>query len=772
MLLAVACAPEPAPEPIVVDPSAPFAEIRSCPAGDRDWVRARSTARREQRIEQLLALAIELGATCEGAWQPYWLQARLQLDLKQRESAREAALTAFRRADAAQDDTGRAWSGSRLAYLDLTDGQLESARDFAERAVAAAAAADRGDLVGQAANALGTIRTAQGDLPGAREAYRRAGAGLRATGNERQARRVEQNLAILTLRLGDAFGAERVFVELHAEALADGDGYLPPRIAIELGHLYRRLRRYDDAESWYRRVGEEGGELAALAALGLGLVALERDEHDRALERFRDAEAQSPKRFDQLLARIYAAEVELRAGRADEALRRIEPSIAEAEELGVLDPSWIARWIEGLAHAALGDAQAARASLERAVATLEEQRASVRASGGGLRYLRGRSDPYVDLARVNAADPAAAFDVVARTHARALDEHGALPTLAEVEATLDADEALLDFAVGERGGLLLVVRPDGTTAIEIPGWRTLREPLAGYRNALRRPLLSAEARLDPMADLARSAAAGERLSEALLAGALPALDGVRRLYVIPDGELALLPFAALPLAKGWLADRFEVATLPLAGRLPDRRGRRAPALLLGEPLADAGGQWPALARSGAELDAIAAIYGERNVTSLRGDALTAASVMAARHERFATVHFATHAEASSVDPRRCAVRLSHGEPLGIDAIASIDWSGDLVVLSACQSGEGEVVPGEGVVGLTWAFLHSGAGAVVASLWRVDDAAAGELMVAFHDELEGSVDPATALSRAQRSVRQRRPHPAYWAPFVLTLRPVR
>lgn len=133
------------------------------------------------------------------------------------------------------------------------------------------------------------------------------------------------------------------------------------------------------------------------------------------------------------------------------------------------------------------------------------------------------------------------------------------------------------------------------------------------------------------------------------------------------------------------------------------------------------------------------------------------------------MHFATHAEASSVDPGRCAVRLSRGEPLGIDAIARLDWQGDLVVLSACQSGEGEVVPGEGVVGLTWAFLRAGASEVVASLWRVDDVAASELMVAFHRELDGETDAATALARAQREVRARRGHPAYWAPFVLTLR---
>ena len=94
----------------------------------------------------------------------------------------------------------------------------------------------------------------------------------------------------------------------------------------------------------------------------------------------------------------------------------------------------------------------------------------------------------------------------------------------------------------------------------------------------------------------------------------------------------------------------------------------------------------------------------------------------------------------------------------------------LVILSACRTGEGELIPGEGVVGLTWAFLRAGAQGVVASLWSVEDTATTERMVAFHRHMRDGKDPIAALAAAQREIAEQYFHPAYWAPFVLVVRP--
>ncbi|MCT7351087.1 CHAT domain-containing protein [Streptomyces sp. 15-116A] len=130
---------------------------------------------------------------------------------------------------------------------------------------------------------------------------------------------------------------------------------------------------------------------------------------------------------------------------------------------------------------------------------------------------------------------------------------------------------------------------------------------------------------------------------------------------------------------------------------------------------------------------------------------------------------------------RCGLALSGanrrpvGESGGLEAgvvtaedVVHMDLEGtQLVVLSACDTGLGTLRPGEGVLGLTRAFLVAGAEAVVTSLWKVHDGITVGFMKAFYDELTRS-DPATALRHAQRTVRTSFPDPACWAGFVLFL----
>jgi CHAT domain-containing protein len=93
----------------------------------------------------------------------------------------------------------------------------------------------------------------------------------------------------------------------------------------------------------------------------------------------------------------------------------------------------------------------------------------------------------------------------------------------------------------------------------------------------------------------------------------------------------------------------------------------------------------------------------------------------------------------------------------------------LVVLSACRTGLGEDVRGEGLIGLTRGFMHAGASSVVASLWKVDDEATAELMKYFYTNmLKKRMRPAAALREAQNTLRQdpQWSSPHYWAGFTL------
>ena len=94
---------------------------------------------------------------------------------------------------------------------------------------------------------------------------------------------------------------------------------------------------------------------------------------------------------------------------------------------------------------------------------------------------------------------------------------------------------------------------------------------------------------------------------------------------------------------------------------------------------------------------------------------------------------------------------------------------ELVVLSACRTGLGKEVRGEGLIGLTRGFMYAGASSVVASLWKVDDEATAELMKRFYaNMLQHAMTPATALRAAQNSIRQEPQwrSPYYWAAFTL------
>jgi CHAT domain-containing protein/uncharacterized protein HemY len=145
--------------------------------------------------------------------------------------------------------------------------------------------------------------------------------------------------------------------------------------------------------------------------------------------------------------------------------------------------------------------------------------------------------------------------------------------------------------------------------------------------------------------------------------------------------------------------------------------------------------------------------------------------------RYRIVHFATHGLLNSQHPELSGLALSlvdeRGRPqdgfLRLHEIFNLRLPAELVVLSACQTGLGKDVKGEGLVGLTRGFMYAGAARVVASLWRVDDTATAELMKLFyHRMLRDGMRPAAALREAQVGMWKRAPGrlPYYWAGFVL------
>jgi CHAT domain-containing protein len=145
--------------------------------------------------------------------------------------------------------------------------------------------------------------------------------------------------------------------------------------------------------------------------------------------------------------------------------------------------------------------------------------------------------------------------------------------------------------------------------------------------------------------------------------------------------------------------------------------------------------------------------------------------------QYRIVHFATHGLVNNTHPELSGLVLSmvdeNGKQrngfLGLQEIYNLNLPADLVVLSACETGLGREIQGEGLVGLVRAFMYAGAPRVVASLWKVPDRATAELMKRFYKGmLTDRMRPAEALRQAQWSLskEKRWSAPYYWAGFTL------
>ena len=129
------------------------------------------------------------------------------------------------------------------------------------------------------------------------------------------------------------------------------------------------------------------------------------------------------------------------------------------------------------------------------------------------------------------------------------------------------------------------------------------------------------------------------------------------------------------------------------------------------------------------------------------------------------VHIATHGLFRRDNPMFSSIRLGSG-PLSVIDLYQLRLSAELVTLSGCGTGLNAIVGGDELVGLARGLLYAGARAVLLTLWDAYDTSTADFMGAFYRHLQSSSNKAQALQLAMREVRDRYPHPFYWAPFIL------
>jgi CHAT domain-containing protein len=376
----------------------------------------------------------------------------------------------------------------------------------------------------------------------------------------------------------------------------------------------------------------------------------------------------------------------------------------------------------------------------------------------------------------------------------ALDPDRLVLDVEDVQSGLDRSEAVLQYFVGEERSHAWLVTGDGLATAALPGKEDLRELVAFHVDVLSSPDLSEEHQR-----------ASARLHRVLLGPLSTRLARVRQLVIVPDGCLHLVPFETLTPENGLpVLARRSVRYVPslalLSERTEDRRAARTrPALLVADPASRPGSvrasagaasvrgdtlEATAYERGGfalgpleharSEVQRIAQLFEQRTV--LTGRHATEDALKALRLSRFGVLHFATHGLSDDRVPMRSALVLGREAEGGEDGflqvreILELPLDADLVVLSGCRTGRGRIVDGEGVLGLSRAFLVAGARSLVVSLWNVDDRSTALLMEAFHGRLRRGDAPAEALRLAKLTLRRREggryAAPYYWAPFVL------
>lgn len=572
-------------------------------------------------------------------------------------------------------------------------------------------------------------------------------------------------LAAQVARLeGDASGAARELARARLAATAAGDSALVRDVCVLAGQTAQAAGRMSEAEAWYRRAERisvsAGGAAHTLDLLNLGQVLSAGGHTDDAWPLLERARTGARTAGDPDLAWM----IELAFGDAAERSGRAEQALAHyVQAAGLADTVRARQGGESSVQVFAG-----RTLAHQAVVHLLA-RAEQRAPGQG-----SASEAF------HWAERAKARSLLDQLAAGGHAERALKPaTLAEAQAALpDANTALLAYSVGDSGSALWVVRRDRWQWFALPPRAALRARVETLRRAWSTPGAAAASE--------RVQRAARELASDLWAPALPALAGVQRLVIAPDGPLWLLPFEALPARPDEtkpgvpLGERYATSYVPSAALLGwhaathDARVVAVGDNTYGELPGESRDSLAALPHTQREVDVLRALSEPARFTALTGRAASARDVSEALASRVRVLHLATHGDPREAEPGHSGVWLSADSSgvttrLEADDVVARGIAADLVTLSACGSGLGRVAQGEGVLGLTRAFLAAGSGSVLVSLWPVADGSTAQLMQEFYSGLLQRGWPRDrALAQAKRRLRAQAATaaPFHWAPFVL------
>ena len=511
----------------------------------------------------------------------------------------------------------------------------------------------------------------------------------------------------------------------------------------------------------------------AEAGLRMAQVDSELGHHDAAVVALRTAEPDPNPDNDWGGER---ARQEYLDGRVDVELQR-DPSAAvrdASEALAFFQsrsyPSRVAalRLKRGRAFKALGDSDHAAIDFQAGIDTYESYRSELPTDAQRALSQDVWFDLYEEQVRLALGSPEMALEAAERSRARGLLELRRTPARKilnpmEMAGLLAPDDRLLYYTLLPEEVVGWVLSPST--------FRMVRHRIA--RTDLERTAYAFVRALERGDSDDSINAQAERFFTLLVGPFAGDLPGHGRLFVVPDGALHRVPFAALrnPASGRRLMADYTLVMSPSASLIFDAVARPAATkppdalLSIGDPALDDHGL-PSLTGAASEARAIASLY--RRPRLLEGadatkDAVTSLAAAAQ------VIHFGGHALATPGTPLLGYLRLAGAGPdasLDAEEIAELRLDGtEVVVLAACQTAAGAIRRGEGVMSLARPFLLAGAGAVIATLWDIDDALAESFVTALHRRISAGIDAADALAQTQREVAGKLPA-KIWTAFTL------
>jgi CHAT domain-containing protein/Tfp pilus assembly protein PilF len=609
------------------------------------------------------------------------------------------------------------------------------------------------------------------------------------------------------------------------------DGYVAGQTFVHLGDVYRKKGDFKRATNRYlqaltRLQGSHPRE-EAIALNNLALTYLEVGLYPQALSALQhclqvfEAESDTDSVANVWTNMGWVLSSMKRYGEAFDAYGRAlvtsrgkkRPFLEMASNYGMAKTEW-----------QRGNLVTAKGFLEKSLAAMESTR--TKAAGADLRssFLAGKQEIYDLLVEIlmgqHRLDPTKEYDLKAfeaseKSRSRRLleDLEGRLvvPALSvqDVQSqVLGGDAVLLEYFLGDKRSYLWVVTASSFASYELPASRAQIEELAqevhdllGVSNKVEKRKIAIRRSID--------------LSRLLFGQVAGRLEGKKLLIVAPP-ELQYIAFGTLPedlresprrgtaWPRPWTFDH-EItvelsATVLAALRRLNEDQEPLPGLIaiFADPVyslddermgtkrvhSQPGKQprFPRLRFSRREVQAIETVVAEAGLGNTRRLVTTdfeanRQRVLGSDLKEFRYLHFSTHGELDARNSDRSAIVFSLVDREGkaiegflrAGEIAKLELPADLVVLSACQTGLGRKIRGEGLVGLTQAFFTAGASRVMVSLWDVDDQATARLMSNFYQKLlQEHLSPAAALKEAQvwmwRQPRWNAPY--YWGGFVL------